>query len=154
MITQLNKEVHDLKKELVAIKTEAEEYASDIKTNWKNDTLKLTARMQYTRLSAAVDGVVDGFKTTIMRPKSINAAVRTSIEADLARLKTMLAGFTEVYISGTLAKGDPAPETSLMAAFTVGMGLFNDFKKMLTSERENQAKQFEADTKLKKWDQI
>jgi hypothetical protein len=145
----------NLKKELIAIKNEAEEYASDIKTNWKNDTLKLTARTHYVKLSAAVDGVVDGFKSTIMRPKSINAAVRTSIEADLAKLKTMLAGFTEVYISGTLAKGGEAPpETSLISAFTVGMGLFNDFKKMMNSQREQMANQFEADTKLKKWDQI
>jgi hypothetical protein len=144
-----------LKKELIAIKTEAEEYASDIKTNWKNDTMKLRARMQYVKLSAAVDGVVNGFKTTILRPKSITPEVRTSIEADVTRLKAMLGDFTQIYINGTLAKGGEAPpETSLMAAFTVGMGLFNDFKKMLTSQRDEMAKQFEADTKLKKWDHI
>jgi hypothetical protein len=144
-----------LKKELIAIKTEAEEYASDIKTNWKNDTMKLRARMQYVKLSAAVDGVVDGFKTTILRPKSITPQVRTSIEADVTRLKAMLGDFTQIYVDGTLAKGGEAPtETSLMAAFTVGMGLFNDFKKMVSSQRDEMAKQFEADTKLKKWDQI
>jgi len=144
----------NLKKELVSIKSEAEDYAVDMKNNWKNDTLKFRGRTAYVKLSASVDGMIENFKQVIRKPKSINETVRTGINSDLVNLKTQMTGFNELYIAGSLAKGDPAPEKAFFSMLTTGMGLYNEIKNLVEGQREQVVKQFETDCKLKKWDQL
>lgn len=144
----------NLKKELVSIKSEAEDYAADMKNNWKNDTLKFKGKAAYIRLSASVDGVIENFKEVIRHPKSINETIRNNINTDLANLKTQLSSFNELYVNGSLAKGEAPPEKAFFALLTTGMDLFNSIKNMVQGQREQIVKQFESDCKLKKWDQL
>ncbi len=99
---------------------------------------------------------MEGFKEIIRRPKSFNEASKAAIEADLGKLKSMLADFGVFYTTANLPKNETPPETAFftMATLQVGLGLFNDIKKVVAGERENIAVRFETETKLKKWDQL
>ena len=150
------KDYNSLRKELTTIKSATEEYALDIKNNWKNDTLKSKARGSYIKLAATIDGVVSTFEDIIRKPRNFDKTAQASIDADMTKIRTRAEDFAAFYL-----KGPYQPTAATESAFSltqatmeIGMGVFNDFKKLMNGDRDDVAKRFVADSKLKKWDQL
>jgi hypothetical protein len=147
-----------LKKELITIKTEAEGYAVDIKNNWKNDTLKTRGRVSYIKLPATIDGIVETFEGVIKKPKNLTSAVKTAIDDDLLKVRGMMNEFSQFYTNGMTNQGGIPPETASLAilqgGLQIGLGVFNDLKKLMQGDREEVAKQFVEQCKFKRWEQL
>jgi hypothetical protein len=144
----------NLKKELTSIRSEAEQYATDIKKSWVNDTAIIKGKMLYIKLAASADGIIEAFKMVIKKPKTLNQSMKETFSKDLDRLKEKLTAFGEHYINGNLKPGDLPQETSLRSLFEMGKGLFEDIKKILTAQREEVANQLSIDCKFKPWEEL
>ena len=150
------KDYNSLRKELVTIKSGTEEYAVDIKNNWKNDTLKSKGRGAYIKLQATIDGVVSTFEDIIRKPKNFDKTTQAAIDADMTKIRSRAEDFAAFYAKGpyqSTATSESAFSFT-QATMEIGLGVFNDFKKLMNGDRDDVAKRFVADSKLKKWDQL
>lgn len=146
----------DLQFALVSIKSEAQQYAVEIKGTWTIDSLIIDSKTRYINLKAAVDGVISQFQTIIRKPSLINETIKRSINDNLKDIRQKLQAFKASYIKGALIKAnikgiqknDVTPAVTLLEA---GLNLYTQIRSFVISQRESKAKQFQDICSLDSW---
>jgi hypothetical protein len=150
---------YNLTDSLKTVKSTVEDFATEMKNEWKNDSLKIIGQKKYIEVSGVLDGITASFSTVILHPKQLNATIKTKITKQLQNLYLKMNDFSSFYVDSKLfmtngAKFGPGTITVITTLFDAGTKLYDMIKKFVIAQRTEIANKFKDDCSLVKWDKL
>ncbi len=139
---------------LVSIKSEAEQYAVEVKLSWPTDSFMVDCKIKYANLKASVDGIIASFQSIIKKPSLISPTVQKNIDDNLAIIRTKAEAFKSSYIKGASARtggNNFSAGINPLALLQSGLNLYTQIKSLTTGVREAKSKEFKATCTLRSW---
>lgn len=156
-ISQNKKIINDyqeLVSSLVSIKSEAEQYAIEVKATWPADSFMVDCKIKYANLKASVDAIIASFQSIIKKPSLISTTVQKKIDDDLAIIKTKAEAFKFSYVKGATARTGGTGFSNVINPILLlqsGLNLYVQIKGLTTGVRNAKAKEFKETCAMRPW---
>ncbi len=152
-------DLYNLTDSLKTVKSTVEDFATEMKNEWKNDSLKIIGQKKFVEVSGVVDGITTSFSTIILHPKQLTPAIKAKISDQLKNLYLKMNDFSSFYVSSKIfmtngSKFGPGTITVVTTLFDIGTKLYDMIKKFVVAQRTEIANKFKDDCTLVKWDKL
>ncbi len=150
---------YNLTDSLKTVKSTVEDFATEMKNEWKNDSLKIIGQKKYVEVSGVLDGITSSFSTVILNPRQLNANIKTRITEQLKNLYSKMNDFSSFYVSSKLfmtngSKFGAGIITVVTTLFDAGTQLYNMIRNFVVAQRTQISNKFKEDCALVKWDKL
>jgi len=152
-------DLYNLTDSLKTVKSTVEDFAAEMKNEWKNDSLKIIGQKKFIEVSGVVDGITSSFSIIILRPKQLTPAIKEKISNQLKNLYLKMNDFSAFYVSSKIfmtngSKFGPGTIIVVTTLFDIGTKLYDMIKKFVMAQRTEIANKFKEDCAFVKWDKL